>query len=251
MPDLPDYYTQVIGVEAEAYSIRGGADVSKPAAPEAKDVYLATDTDRLWYCVADGAWRSYFISGRLLTANSLLFATADYTPAALSVAASRIVGRAAAGNIAALTGAQVMALLSGQAGANFAMNAKKITGVADPTLAQDAMTLAYADANYEDAGDVAAHALLTTGIHGVGAGAIVGTTLAQVLTNKTLTSPTINGTIATTGLTLPAFTLSGAVTGGGQTLLGLGQTSVKSASYPVLLAERTSANIRIPVGVHC
>ena len=34
-------------------------------------------------------------------------------------------------------------------------------------------------------------------------------TLAQVLVNKTLTSPTINGTIATTGLTMPAFTLGG------------------------------------------
>ena len=38
----------------------------------------------------------------------------------------------------------------------------------------------------------------------------------QVLTNKTLTSPTINGTIATTGLTLPSVTLAGTVTVGGQ-----------------------------------
>lgn len=110
-------------------------------------------------------------------------------------------------------------------------------------------------------GEVAAgltlHEATTTGIHGVGAGTIVGTTLAQtltnktlttpviaslyqdaaktllvtmpaasdtlvgkattdVLTNKTLTSPTINGTIATTGLTMPAITLGGAVTLGGQ-----------------------------------
>jgi hypothetical protein len=35
------------------------------------------------------------------------------------------------------------------------------------------------------------HEDLTTGIHGVGAGAIVGTTLTQTLTNKTLTTPTI------------------------------------------------------------
>lgn len=62
------------------------------------------------------------------------------------------------------------------------------------------------------------HKDLTTGIHGVGAGAIVGTTLAQTLTGKTLTSPTINGTIATTGLTLPAITLGGLVTLNGQTL---------------------------------
>ena len=39
---------------------------------------------------------------------------------------------------------------------------------------------------------VIGHEILTTGIHGVGAGAVVGTTLAQTLTNKTLTSPTVN-----------------------------------------------------------
>jgi len=38
----------------------------------------------------------------------------------------------------------------------------------------------------------------------------------------TITSPTINGTIATTGLTLPAVTLSGSVTGAAQTMTGMG-----------------------------
>ena len=36
---------------------------------------------------------------------------------------------------------------------------------------------------------------------------------AEVLTNKTLTAPTINGTVATTGLTLPAFTAGGTIGG--------------------------------------
>ena len=44
-------------------------------------------------------------------------------------------------------------------------------------------------------GDLTTHAALTTGVHGVGAGVIVGTTLAQTLTNKTLTAPTLNGTV--------------------------------------------------------
>ena len=35
------------------------------------------------------------------------------------------------------------------------------------------------------------HTVATTGVHGVGAGNVVGTTLTQTLTNKTLTSPTI------------------------------------------------------------
>lgn len=63
------------------------------------------------------------------------------------------------------------------------------------------------------------HKDLATGIHGVGAGTLVGTTLTQTLTNKTLTSPTINGTIATTGLTMPAFILGGNITGGANKII--------------------------------
>ncbi len=51
---------------------------------------------------------------------------------------------------------------------------------------------------------------------------LTGNTLTQTLTNKTLTSPTINGTIATTGLTVPALTLSGSITGASQTMTGMG-----------------------------
>lgn len=39
-------------------------------------------------------------------------------------------------------------------------------------------------------------------------GTVVGTSDSQVLTSKTLTSPIINGTVTTTGLTLPSFTLT-------------------------------------------
>ena len=65
------------------------------------------------------------------------------------------------------------------------------------------------------------HAVLATGVHGV-TGTVVGTTDAQTLTSKTLTSPTINGTVATTGLTMPAF-ISGAITLD-STLLGILRT---------------------------
>src|SRR4030043_859436 len=71
-----------------------------------------------------------------------------------------------------------------------------VHGAGSDTLATDA--------------DIPPHAALTTGAHGVGAGAIVGTGLTQTLTAKTLTSPTIQGTVAAgTGLTLPAFTSGG------------------------------------------
>lgn len=54
------------------------------------------------------------------------------------------------------------------------------------------------------------HKDLATGIHGVGSGDIVGTGLTQTLTAKTLTSPTIQGTVAAgTGLTMPTFAMGG------------------------------------------
>jgi hypothetical protein len=46
-----------------------------------------------------------------------------------------------------------------------------------------------------DESGVISHAALTTGIHGVGAGAIVGTDLSQALSNKTLVNPTIGSFI--------------------------------------------------------
>ena len=129
-------------------------------------------------------------------ANTILFSTSDNTPAALTVAASTILGRKASGDIDAMTvtearailsveenadvtdatnvdaagavmeadfdattflyavgddtpvtktRAEVIAILSGQAAADFAMNDNKITGVKDPTDAQDVATKAYAD----------------------------------------------------------------------------------------------------------
>jgi hypothetical protein len=54
-------------------------------------------------------------------------------------------------------------------------------------------------------------------------------TLAQVLVNKTLTSPTINGTIATTGLTLPAVTLGGVLDANNQNITRINRLLVNSS----------------------
>ena len=106
---------------------------------------LNTTSGKLW--IGNGAANANLgvVMDALFNANTILAATDDNTPAAVEIAEQRIVGRKTSGNIAALTGAEVLAILSGQAGAAFAMNSKKITGVADPGDAQDAATKAYVD----------------------------------------------------------------------------------------------------------
>lgn len=54
------------------------------------------------------------MSNSVADANSVLYAVTDDTPAALAVAASRLVGRASTGNVAALTGDQTL-LIAGAA----------------------------------------------------------------------------------------------------------------------------------------
>src|SRR4030042_1008075 len=93
-----------------------------------------------------------------------------------------------------------------------------VHGAGSDTLASDA--------------DIATHAALATGVHGVGAGTVVGTGLTQTLTAKTLTSPTIQGTVAAgTGLTMPAF-ISGDITLGANQLI---YTDIRLKQIPAAL----------------
>lgn len=78
-------------------------------------------------------------------AQSILAATTAKTPAALTIGEQRVVGRVTSGNVAALTGADLWTILTGQAGADVSMNSKKLTSVADPASAQDAATKNYVD----------------------------------------------------------------------------------------------------------
>jgi len=51
-----DFVSEVTSALSVAGSFTGGADAAKPAAPVSKDIYLATDTQILYVCLADGVW---------------------------------------------------------------------------------------------------------------------------------------------------------------------------------------------------
>ena len=59
MVDLPDYYTQSQISEAEAAMFKGGLDANKSATPVSRDIYLATDTHKLYVCFTDGTWTGF------------------------------------------------------------------------------------------------------------------------------------------------------------------------------------------------
>ncbi len=88
------------------------------------------------------------IRDALFNAYTMLYADTDNTPAALTISASRIVGRKAAGGIAAMTGAEVLAILNGQLGASFSFNSKNITSVGGITLVQTTKILTTGSNSY-------------------------------------------------------------------------------------------------------
>ncbi len=65
----------------------------------------------------------------LFDANTILKADTDDTPEALTIAEQRIVGRITSGVINALTGAQVLTVLTGQAGATFDWNDQELDNI--------------------------------------------------------------------------------------------------------------------------
>jgi len=160
---------------ANLIQIKRGAFADLPTLA-AGELGYCTDTDQIY--IGDGAANHEIVMHDLYDAQSVLAATADNTPAALTVIEQSLVGRLTGGNVAAVaigiadnnvlqvdhaspadddfakftaaglegrSYSEVMGDLSGSAAAAFAMNTQKITGVLDPTLAQDAATKAYVD----------------------------------------------------------------------------------------------------------
>ena len=74
--------------------------------------YTESEIDAGYYTQAEvGTLLDGYVTEALFDANTLLIADDDNTPITLSVAASRILGRASSGGIAALTGAQVKTII--------------------------------------------------------------------------------------------------------------------------------------------
>ncbi len=104
-----------------ATSIQGGLDADKSASPVAEDVYLARDTGILYVCFTSGTWTNigtlYLLKAGGTMSGVLVFAAAQ-------------------------TGTYLL-LAGGTMSGAIAMGTNKITGLGDPTLAQDAATRAY------------------------------------------------------------------------------------------------------------
>jgi hypothetical protein len=104
---------------------------------------FCTDTGEVFF--GDGSANHQVVMHNEYNANTILTADTDNTPAALTIAEQRIVGRKTGGNITDLTNAEIMAILSGGAAADFSMNSQKITTLATPTADADAATKLYVD----------------------------------------------------------------------------------------------------------
>lgn len=102
------------------------------------------ETDGLKLAIGDGSTAgglhllmgdaSDYVTKALFGAHSIIMAVSDDTPIKLDIAASRIVGRKASGNIAAMTGVETIALLTG---ANLDVGAYDVRG---QTITADALT---------------------------------------------------------------------------------------------------------------
>lgn len=138
MADLPDWYSQVVSEAVEASSLQGGADSAKSASPISKQIYLATDTKKLYICVADGSWTGFdasiLVQGILTLYENLVGNSKRITGIADPTADQDAVTKAFL--VAQL--ASYLALAGGTMTGAIAMGSNKITGLGAPTADDDA-----------------------------------------------------------------------------------------------------------------
>ena len=114
----------VLTVDASGRGYEGSVAKSHASGVKIELLYVATNITELQGAV--NALENGVVNKADFNATTFLYATSDDTPQPK-------------------TPAEVMAILSGQAAATFSMNTHKITGVVDPTAAQEAATKKYVD----------------------------------------------------------------------------------------------------------
>lgn len=189
------------------------------------------------------------INESILTAQNDIILRGASEADRLNIGASRIVARLASGNVVAATGAQVIGLLTG---ANLDVGAFDVRG---QTVTADALTsgrVVFVGANgvLSDDGDFL-FATDTLTVTKIGAFQATGAINfgSQNMTNVdidsgtldgvTITSPTINGTIGTTGLTMPAQTLGGALNVGAQNITSVASFEADATHTMYTRGKRT------------
>lgn len=122
---------------ANSLKIRRGLEANLPTLNEGEPGF-ATDSGKVWF--GDGATNHRVAMHNDYDAQSILAAVTSNSPAAVALSEGNLVGRVSGGDVGALTGADVMGILSGTAGAGFNMNSQKVTNLADGTADTDAAT---------------------------------------------------------------------------------------------------------------
>lgn len=179
MGDLPDFITGVDTGIMQAASLVNGADAAKATYPSVGDVYLATDTNKLYICVAAGAWTGFDAS---ILIQGILTLYADLAGGGFEI--KNIKDPTAAQSAA--TAAYVLGLLTGYLDLAHETETTGIHGVGASTI--DSVALRDTAIGAEATARAAADAL------------------RLLLTGGTMSGPIAMGTNPITGLPIPTGT---------------------------------------------
>jgi len=143
-------------------------------------LYIIDDTGTVTGPLASADLSAY-VAKSLYDANTILYATTDNTPTALTVSEQSIVGRITGGSITALTASQVKTLLALSTGDSPQFTAIELGHATDTTISRNA-----------------------AGVIQVEGVVIPTVSSTDTLTHKTLTKPVINGSDPTASTYSPA-----------------------------------------------
>lgn len=127
---------------ANTLQIRRGAKANLPTL-SAGEPGFTTDTHETY--IGDGAANHQVSMHDEFNANTVLKADTNDTPTSLTIGEGSILGRITGGSIDALSGSDVMGVLSGTATSSFSMNSQKITSLTDGADPQDAVNKSQLD----------------------------------------------------------------------------------------------------------